>query len=303
MNRTDGSSPRFPDFIIIGAMKCATTTLHEQLSRQPGIVMSEPKEPNFFSNDEIYARGTRWYSSLFRETGPGELCGESSTHYSKRPTYPQTVARLARDVPAVRLVYVMRHPIDRLTSHFRHERSVGRLGEQETIEQAVAKIPELIDYGRYSWQIAPYLDAFGAERVLPVFFRRLVERPREEFERIGRFLGYPGTPRWDPTVGALNVGRQRLRHSPLRHALVSAPVLTPLRQKWFPRSLYTPLRTLWRDRSDSPPPGPDLTARLQRLFDDDLGQLGDSLGVRLDCETFKAVVRDGPLDWTGMRRA
>ena len=52
---------RLPDFIIIGAMKSATSTLHEQLAVQPGIFMSRPKEPNFFSNDEIVARGLDWY--------------------------------------------------------------------------------------------------------------------------------------------------------------------------------------------------------------------------------------------------
>ncbi len=47
---------RMPDFVIIGAMKCATSTLHEQLAQQPGICMTEPKEPNFFSDADQYAR-------------------------------------------------------------------------------------------------------------------------------------------------------------------------------------------------------------------------------------------------------
>ena len=62
-----------PDFIVIGAMKSATTTLHEQLARQPGIFMSRPKEPNFFSDDENYARGWGWYGVAFpagRRGGP-----------------------------------------------------------------------------------------------------------------------------------------------------------------------------------------------------------------------------------------
>ena len=56
---------RMPDFIIIGAMKCATSTLHDQLAEQPGFVMSEPKEPNFFSDEENWAKGLGWYSGLF----------------------------------------------------------------------------------------------------------------------------------------------------------------------------------------------------------------------------------------------
>mgnify|MGYP000427219719 CR=1 FL=1 len=49
---------KLPNFIIIGAMKCATSSLHEQLNQQPGIFMSELKEPNFFSNDEEYNKGS-----------------------------------------------------------------------------------------------------------------------------------------------------------------------------------------------------------------------------------------------------
>src|SRR5580704_13557650 len=103
-----------PDFIVIGAMKSATTTLHEQLARQPGIFMSRPKEPNFFSDDEVYERGLPWYLSIFQGAGESALCGESSTHYTKLPAHPRTVERMARALPRVRVVYVMRHPIDRL---------------------------------------------------------------------------------------------------------------------------------------------------------------------------------------------
>ena len=54
-----------PDFIIIGAMKSATSTLHEQLILQPGIGMSDPKEPNYFSDDEQFDKGIGWYTNIF----------------------------------------------------------------------------------------------------------------------------------------------------------------------------------------------------------------------------------------------
>ena len=116
-----------PDFIVVGAMKSATTTLHEQLARQPGVFMSSPKEPNFFSDDAIYARGWGWYSSLFGEAGPGVVRGESSTHYTKLPTFPRTVERMVHDLPCVKLIYVMRHPIDRLISQYVHELTAGAI--------------------------------------------------------------------------------------------------------------------------------------------------------------------------------
>ena len=62
-----------PDFMVIGAMKCATSTLHEQLARQPGLFMSTPKEPNFFSDDDVHARGMAWYEALFADAPAGSL--------------------------------------------------------------------------------------------------------------------------------------------------------------------------------------------------------------------------------------
>src|SRR5262245_52999483 len=135
-----------PDFIVIGAMKSATTTLHEQLARQPGIFMSHPKEPNFFSDDAIYARSWGWYGELFRRAGPADLRGESSTHYTKLPTYPRTIDRVKRDLPRLKLIYVMRHPIDRLISQYVHEVTAGRISAG--LREALDCHPELIDYGR-----------------------------------------------------------------------------------------------------------------------------------------------------------
>lgn len=93
-----------PDFLIIGAMKSATSTLHEQLARQPGVFMSTPKEPNFFSDDPIYARGFEWYRGLFAGGAEALLRGESSTHYTKLPTHPHAVERIARHLPQVKLI-------------------------------------------------------------------------------------------------------------------------------------------------------------------------------------------------------
>src|SRR4051812_13835299 len=90
-----------PDFLIIGAMKSATTTLPEQLARQPGVFMPRPTEPNFFSDDDVFARGLDWYGSLYRGAEPPALRGESSTHYTKRPTYPNTVRRMADALPGL----------------------------------------------------------------------------------------------------------------------------------------------------------------------------------------------------------
>jgi hypothetical protein len=284
-----------PDFIVIGAMKCATTTLHEQLARQPGIFMCRPKEPNFFSDDEHYARGWSWYGSLFRPAPIKDLRGESSTHYTKLPTHPRTVERMVRDLPRLKLVYVMRHPIDRLVSHYVHEVTGG--GVTVGLREAIERHPELVEYGRYSRQLQPFLDAYGFDRVLPVFFPRLVTHSQAELERIGEFLGHGGPLRWDEELGPQNQGTQRLRPSPVREALVQAPVLTPIRQRVVPRRVSESLKEFWRARVEPPRLTPVIEARLREVFDADLAQLGSWLGVLLDCETFHERSVGRALEW------
>ncbi len=286
-----------PDFIVIGAMKSATTTLHEQLARQPGVFMSRPKEPNFFSDDAVYARGWGWYSTHFRAARPGALRGESSTHYTKLPTFPWTVERMRRDVPRIKLIYVMRHPIDRLVSQYVHELTAGRV--RASLLEAVHQHPELIDYSRYAMQLEPFLGTFGFVNILPVFFARLVSASQQELERIGRFLALDGPVKWDATLRPQNAGRDRLRPSSFRQALVQAPVLCSLRRRVVPRRWSQSAKVFWRAQIDPPQIPADLTARLCEIFDADLCQLGSWLGIGLDCANFDAVTRVEPRFWAG----
>jgi hypothetical protein len=288
-------NPRLPDFIVIGAMKSATTTLHEQLARQDGLFMSRTKEPNFFSDDANYARGLGWYASFFVEAGEQDLVGESSTHYTKLPTHPQTVDRMVQLLPRVKLIYVMRHPIERLTSHYHHEVTVGRI--KVGLEEAIQRHPELVDFGRYSMQLAPYLRAYGPEAIHPVFFDRLVSHLDEELARIGCFLGVAAPLRWDHALKPQNVGRERLRKSPLRDTLVQAPLLTTIRRKVIPRVWIEGLKSHWRVKSEPPCVPPHLRDVLCGLFDRDLARLGSWLGIDLDCDSFHDVAARRPHMW------
>ncbi len=151
----DSPLPDGPDFIIIGAMKCGTSTLAAQLAAQPGVFMTTPKEPNFFSDDDVFARGPDWYASLFADAAPGDLKGEASTHYTKLPDYPDCAARLHAALPQARLIYLTRDPVERLISHYIHEWTMRSIDCD--VEEAIARHPELISYGRYEDQLAPVL--------------------------------------------------------------------------------------------------------------------------------------------------
>jgi len=285
---------RLPDFVIIGAMKSATSTLYQQLVSQPGIFMCTPKEPNFFSDDEQYKKGMQWYARLFDSAEAGSLLGEASTHYTKLPTHPHALERLKEHIPNAKLVYVMRHPVDRLVSHFMHEWSTGiyRCG----IDEAVRKYPELIAYGQYAMQLKPYLESFGKDAVLPVFFDHLIREPQAELERVCEFIGYQGKPVWKNELRPDNVSSERIRKFKGYDLLVESRLATWLRRTLIPQSLRDVVKERLRMQK-RPTLSEGMRQELEREFDHDLSALGNMLGVEIDCQNFRKLTSVSALEW------
>ena len=282
------------DFIIIGAMKCATSTLRLQLARQAGFFMCA-EEPNFFSNDDRYSRGIEWYENLFEGAPAGCLCGESSTHYTKLPTYPHTVERMYGDMPDIRLIYIMRHPIDRLVSQYIHEWTERNI--DVPINVAIDRHPELISYSCYAMQIEPYLSTYGSRHVLPVFFDGLRTEPQAELERVCRFLGYEGEVKW-AHERPQNVSSERMRKSALRDAIVEFPPLAMVRRRFVPKAIRNRVRDLWTLRQ-RPEISEANQRRLVQVFDEDLKRLGEWIGQDISCANFRQVTagESRPVAW------
>lgn len=286
---------RLPDFIIIGAMKCATSTLHDQLSLQPGIFMSSPKEPNFFSDDEQYEKGIDWYKSLFAESSPDELCGESSTHYTKLPTYPLTIKRMQEvfATPA-KVIYLMRDPVQRLVSQYIHQWTQRVI--TETIDTAIGTHTELIAYSKYAMQLEPYLATFAAQNILPVFVERLHLQPQKQFERICSFIGFQGSPQWNDDLQASNVSSQRLRSSVIRDAIVDFPPLRFLRRSLVRQALRDRIKCIWTMK-DRPEISQANMNMLREIFNADLAILGSWFELDLDCDSFTVIAEQTSPQW------
>jgi hypothetical protein len=281
-------SNKLPDFIIIGAMKSATSTLHNQLSAQPGIFMSTPKEPNFFSDDEIYNQGLNWYTALFSDADTEQICGESSTHYTKLPDYPETIQRLKAAIPMPKLIYVMRHPIDRLISHYMHQWSEGVISCD--INQAIDRYPELVDYSCYGMQISAYFEAFGSKSVLPLFFEDLKANKNKSLNRVGEFIGLTEPLIWVDDLAQDNVSSQRIRRFYGYELLINSKPMAWLRKALIPQRV--------RDRVKqqlSMQRRPEISsaqlARITEIFDRDLQTVGDWIDVQLTCENFNKVAK------------
>ncbi len=208
---------RLPDFVIIGAAKAGTTSLHRALSQHPDIFMSTPKEPEFFARDDRYAQGIETYARLFAGAAPGQICGEASTLYSLSPLFPQTPARMKAHLPEARLIYVLREPVARSYSYYMQltkgrqnatrEPTVPRSFEECLFPQDhphraprekffawfnghLPDDPELLLAGSdYPAQIRAYLGHFSPAQMHFVLFEDLVARPGPTLAGILRFLG------------------------------------------------------------------------------------------------------------------
>ena len=192
---TDSSTPcRLPDFIIIGAAKAGTTSLYRYLTRHPNIFMSEPKEPTYFARDERFKLGEPWYLSLFQDARPDQLCAEASTNYTNWPLYPDTVSRMSSLVPAVKLIYLMRHPVDRAYSHYIQLIQNIRTDDPDykfdkTFEEHIATDDSVIQSSNYMQQIEQFLERYNRDQMLFLIFEEFIKDPQSSLTQISDFLG------------------------------------------------------------------------------------------------------------------
>lgn len=208
-----------PTFIVIGAAKAGTTSLSKLLGQHPQICFSNPKEPRFFSHDENYTRGWDWYQGCFPGAEKAIAVGEGSVHYSMQELFPQTAARIARDLPEVRLIYIVRHPMDRIASHYRMYHK-GR-PDYPSLNALVRKPdlwPNFIGASRYWQQIQAYRALFPDEQIRVLFFEEFFQNPEQSAGSLFDFLGV------DSQVSLQDA---RKRH---HAALVDKPVLQAARR-------------------------------------------------------------------------
>jgi hypothetical protein len=201
-----------PDFLIMGAPKAGTTALHAALAQHPEVFMSSPKEPKFWLCDGAppphwIGPGDRhsqqewiWrsdeYAALFTPARDDQVRGESTPFYLwSRGAH----RRIAESLPEVRLIAVVRDPIDRAYSNWMHLWSDG-LEPVGDFEEAFALQDERVDrgwapfwryreLGLYGEQLAHLHSYVDPDRVLVLRYRDVVDDPAAAVDRACRFLG------------------------------------------------------------------------------------------------------------------
>jgi hypothetical protein len=151
-----------PNLIIIGGLKCGTTSIHHYLGLHPDINMSKPKELNFFVQELNWDLGLPWYMGRFDSRSV--VRGESSPHYTNQPRYTGVAGRIHDNLPDAKLLYMVRDPISRILSHWRHATGAGY--EKRPMEDVLSRDDQTyVTRSMYWMQLQPYLELFPREQI------------------------------------------------------------------------------------------------------------------------------------------
>ena len=265
-------SMTLPSFLIVGAQKSGTTSLASYLSDHPDVLM--PEHPVTFFNRN-FERGLDWYSQHFPTTTEAQKVGEGTPEYM----YHESVApRIAESLPGVRLIAILRNPVDRAYSHYWHNQTRGR--EQLSFQGAVAAEPArlsgadpttraryaYLDRGRYLKQLKHLRRYVPADHLHVLIFEELRKDPIPVVQQTFAFLGI------DSTYVPNNIGHVRNRFVSFRSQKLRKPI------RHLPAVARMAARRLNARHSSYPPLENDFRLELAEGFAQDNRDLEDWLG-------------------------
>lgn len=176
-----GHAKVLPNFLMIGAQRCATTWLYFCLRQHPDVYLPFIKEIDFFSR--YYDKGFDWYSRYFRLWRGQRAVGEITPSY----LYMEGAAeRIKRDLGEVRLIVCLRNPVDRAFSQYRKHLRAGAV--HVDFEAALERNPEYVERGFYAKQLDRFLRIFPGDRILVMIYEDVKKDPLSHLERVFDFL-------------------------------------------------------------------------------------------------------------------
>jgi hypothetical protein len=198
--KNSAQSPRKPDFLIIGAPRSGTTYIAKNLENHPSIAIAASKDDPF-ANDlhffdvntpkgmENYSRGIDWYFQQFQHFPKNVLVGEKTADYLVDIDSPKLIKR---HLPAVKLIAILRDPVERAQSHFWHSRH--RLPAGLSLSDLVQREQDtnnvwVLESGFYSKQLNRYFQYFDKKQILILFHEDIQNSPNKTLQAICEFLG------------------------------------------------------------------------------------------------------------------
>jgi hypothetical protein len=178
-----------PNFLIVGASKCGTTSLYHYLGQHPDVFMSPIKEAKWFAyegqDEPSYPIRTReTYERLFDGVTAQRAIGEASPQYLRVVAAPE---RIAAALPGVRIVAMLRDPADRSYSSYLHSLRDGI--ERRGVEEAMQPGNRYVEQSLYHPQLWRYFERFDRDRIKVILYDELAADPAAVMRDLYAFLG------------------------------------------------------------------------------------------------------------------
>lgn len=200
-----------PYIIIGGTTKAATTSLFRYLADHPQVKGSIEKETRFFLDQDYplpskyrFEDGLDKYDTFFVQTQKEGFPLEATPDYLYSTN---TAEKIKRSLPEVRLIFILREPVDRLISWYRFAKQTGRLSIDVSLDEYVhlqletgeehARTPQhlrALEQGRYSCYLRPYLEIFEPHEICIIPYTGLKKAPLTIMEQLCSFIGIDATP-------------------------------------------------------------------------------------------------------------
>lgn len=189
-----------PDFLIIGSMKCGTTSLYDYLQLNSDIFVTDPKELHFFDDNNFSPKNIHQYFEKFKTTKL--IRGSAPQNYTKchLNTHSKVPKRLNEYFPDLKLIYVIRNPFERIESHFREAQEGGYAPPGSDLNQYLREDlygNHYVMTSRYGYQIQHYLDYFDKSQIMIISSTELLSQRLRTVNKVCEFLG--ATPFNDST--------------------------------------------------------------------------------------------------------
>lgn len=287
-----------PNFFIVGAVKCGTTSLYAYLSQHPEVFMSPVKEPHFFAPFEYKSQFDNFvapildpgnYQRLFAgaHAGVHKAIGEASPSYLCNADTP---ARIKARIRNPRIVISLRNPVQRAFSHYLMEYHRGRetlpfreaiVADEARAEKGWGVSFQYVDLGLYSNQVKRYIDTFGRERVLVILFEDMTTDPQAVMSRVATFLGVDATAFPEQTFLEVH-NKFEASRGLIARSILHSRVVRLWSRRLLPKSTRVALRNSFLVKpEDRPVLSDEMRMLLSARFADDVRQLERLLGEDL----------------------
>lgn len=289
-------------FYIVGAAKAATTSLFKYLEQHPEISMSSVKEPHYFSQlgSSITQNGVyptipnlEAYKELFAETHDVKYLGEASPSYLWDPN---VALRIHDFSPSAKIIILLRDPIDRAYSHYladiREAREFRTFHEALVADQNMPNkgwhISHLyIELGMYCEQVRRYIQIFGEEQVLVIFFEDFITNIPKALEQVYTFLEINPLPPDKPNIQTAHNPYATPRNQ-LHRLLYGVKNIRRLGRWLIPEELRLFVRNRIVFKKAPKPPIDDAVINLLNpIYEPDRACLEELLGVQVPWKTWK----------------